>query len=48
MTAASDIRMALLANGYTPLACDRETKRPVITGWPEIVVRFGSKTDMTL
>jgi hypothetical protein len=38
VTAAYDIRMALLANGYTPLACDRETKRPVITGWPEIVV----------
>jgi hypothetical protein len=38
VTAACDLRVALLRNGYTPLPCDRETKRPVITGWPDITV----------
>ena len=38
MTAAYDLRVGLLRNGYTPLPCDRETKRPVITGWPDITV----------
>ena len=38
VTAAYDLRVALLRNGYTPLPCDRETKRPVITGWPDITV----------
>jgi hypothetical protein len=30
--------MALLANGYTPLPCSCETKRPVLTGWPDAKV----------
>ena len=38
MTAAYDIRIALLHNGYAPLPCDRETKRPVVSGWPDITV----------
>src|SRR5262249_46617077 len=38
MTTAYDLRVALLRNGYTPLPCDRETKRPVITGWPDVAV----------
>jgi hypothetical protein len=36
VTAAYDIRMAMLANGYAPLPC--ETKRPVLTGWPNVKV----------
>jgi RecA-family ATPase len=38
VTAAYDIRMALLRNGYAPLPCGLDTKRPVIRGWPHIVV----------
>jgi RecA-family ATPase len=30
--------MALLRNGYTPLPCAIDTKRPVIRGWPHIIV----------
>jgi RecA-family ATPase len=38
MTAAFEIRMAMLANGYTPLPCSCETKRPVLVGWPDAKV----------
>jgi RecA-family ATPase len=38
MTAIYDIRMALLRNGYTPLPCSCETKRPVLVGWPDVEV----------
>jgi RecA-family ATPase len=30
--------MAMLANGYTPLPCSCETKRPVLVGWPDAKV----------
>jgi RecA-family ATPase len=30
--------MAMLANGYTPLPCSCETKRPVLLGWPDAQV----------
>jgi hypothetical protein len=38
MTVAYDIRTAMLANGYTPLPCSCETKRPVLVGWPDAKV----------
>lgn len=38
MTAAYEIRVAMLSNGYTPLPCCCETKRPVLTGWPDAKV----------
>jgi hypothetical protein len=28
--------MTLLRNGYVPLPCSRETKRPVIENWPDL------------
>jgi hypothetical protein len=30
--------MAMLTNGYTPLPCSCETKRPVLIGWPDAKV----------
>jgi hypothetical protein len=38
MTQAYDDRLAMLKNGYTPLPCSRETKRPVVESWPDIEV----------
>ena len=38
MTAAYDIRIAMLRNGYSPLPCSCETKRPVLAGWPDVKV----------
>jgi RecA-family ATPase len=38
VTAAYEIRMAMLANGYVPLPCNCETKRPVLAGWPDAKV----------
>jgi RecA-family ATPase len=38
VTAAYDIRLALLTNGYMPLPCSYETKRPVLAGWPDVKV----------
>jgi hypothetical protein len=38
MTQAYDTRLAMLKNGYAPLPCSRETKRPVVENWPDIEV----------
>jgi hypothetical protein len=38
MTQAYDIRLAILKNGFTPLPCSRETKRPAVESWPDIEV----------
>jgi RecA-family ATPase len=42
VTAAFEIRMAMLSNGYTPLPCSCETKRPVLVGWPDAKVTVES------